>query len=253
MIKIKTLSFFQGNQQDNDHITDFQNILHNRHNNYSALVSPSPETNKKRKNKETDTTSCSCHHVLVTWIKRLRISDNKIQKQKTKTKNIPWYPPPVAPLPPHPNINQPPSPSPPPFPLPTITMDMAFLAQMRQSNKRGSVKNVEIISLHLGYGVGPWVSIPYPLQDTSHIYWFHPLKTINQEKEKNSEMRSNFQQIILHCLGLHTWCPGLTEVDLEPSPKRGIDEINMQKQGTNTQKKARHIVQPGLTHVDPST
>ena len=51
-------------------------------------------------------------------------------------------------------------------------------------------------------------------------------------------MRSNFQQIVSYCLGLHTQNPGLREVDLEPSPKRGSDKINMQKQGRNTQKNA---------------
>ena len=41
------------------------------------------------------------------------------------------------------------------------------------------------------------------------------------KKTKNPEMRSNSQQIVSYCLGLHTQNPGLREVDLEPSPKRG--------------------------------
>ena len=61
-------------------------------------------------------------------------------------------------------------------------------------------------------------------------------------------MRLNFQQIISYCLGLRTQNPGLREVDLETSPKRGSDKINMQKHGRNTQKKASRIVQPGLTY-----
>ena len=44
-------------------------------------------------------------------------------------------------------------------------------------------------------------------------------------------MRFNSQQIVLYCLGLHTQNPGLREVDLELSPKRGSDKINMLKQG----------------------
>ena len=92
--------------------------------------------------------SCSSH---------LNKAAENIRQQNTKTedknKKYTMIPTPCPSLPPHPNINQPPPP--PPFPLPTITMDMAFLAQMRQSNKHGSVKNVEIISLHLGSGVGP--------------------------------------------------------------------------------------------------
>ena len=58
-------------------------------------------------------------------------------------------------------------------------------------------------------------------------------------------MRSNFQQIVSYCLGLRTQKPGLREVDLEPSPKRGSDKINMEKQGKKTQKK-------GLRHWIPN-
>ena len=61
-------------------------------------------------------------------------------------------------------------------------------------------------------------------------------------------MRSNFQKIISYCFGLSTQNPGLREVDLETSPKRDSDKINMQKQRRNTQKKASRIVQPGLTY-----
>ena len=35
------------------------------------------------------------------------------------------------------------------------TMDTEFLAQMRQSNKCGSVTNDQIFNLHLGSGAGP--------------------------------------------------------------------------------------------------
>ena len=34
-------------------------------------------------------------------------------------------------------------------------MDMAFLVKMKQFNKCGSVRNDEIINLHLGSAVGP--------------------------------------------------------------------------------------------------
>ena len=61
-------------------------------------------------------------------------------------------------------------------------------------------------------------------------------------------MRSNSQKIISYCLGLRPQNPGLREVDLELSAKRGSDKINMLKQGRNTQKKASRIVQPGLTY-----
>ena len=59
-------------------------------------------------------------------------------------------------------------------------------------------------------------------------------QTINQKKAKNPEMRFNSQQIVSYCLGLRTQNPGLREVDLEPSPKRGSDKINMLKQGRKT-------------------
>ena len=61
-------------------------------------------------------------------------------------------------------------------------------------------------------------------------------------------MRLNFQQIESYCLGLRTQNPGLRELDLEPSSKRGSDKINMHKQGRNTQKKGSRIVQPRLTY-----
>ena len=127
-------------------------------------------------------------------------------------------------------------------------MYFAFLVEMRQSNKCGTVKNDGIITLHLGSGVVPWVSIPCLLQDTSCIYWFHLPKTINWGKTKKPEMRSNFQQIVLYCLGLGTQNPRLREVDLKPRPKSGSGNINMQKQGRNTDKKASCMVQPGLIY-----
>ena len=46
---------------------------------------------------------------------------------------------------------------------------MAFLVQMTQSNKCGSIRNYEIINLHLGSDTNSWVSMPWLLQDTSQI------------------------------------------------------------------------------------
>ena len=40
-----------------------------------------------------------------------------------------------------------------------FTMDMPFLVEMKKSKKWESVRNVEIINLHLGSGAGTWVSI----------------------------------------------------------------------------------------------
>ena len=61
-------------------------------------------------------------------------------------------------------------------------------------------------------------------------------------------MRSNFQQIILYSFNLCTQNPGLREVNLESSLKRGTDKINILKEGRNTQKKTSLVVQPGLTY-----
>ena len=70
------------------------------------------------------------------------------------------------------------------------TMDTEFLVQMRQSNKCGSVRNDEIFNLQLGSGGGPWVSIPCLLQDTSHIYWFHPPKQLTRKKQRTQKWDS---------------------------------------------------------------
>ena len=70
------------------------------------------------------------------------------------------------------------------------TMDTEFLVQMRQSNKCGNVRNDEIFNLHLGSGAGSWVSIPCLLQDTSHIYWFHPPKQLTRKKQRTQKWDS---------------------------------------------------------------
>ena len=125
---------------------------------------------------------------------------------------------------------------------------MAFLVQIRHPNKCGSVRNDEIIKLTLGIWCGPLIQDPLPPARHQPHLLIPSAQTINHEKTKNPEMRSNFQQIVSYCLGLHTQNPGLREVDLEPSPKRGSDKINMQNLGRNTQKKASRIVQPGLSY-----
>ena len=70
----------------------------------------------------------------------------------------------------------------------------------------------------------------------------------NDQPGKNKESKNVIQQIVLNCLGLYTQNTGLREVDLEPSPKKGSDKIDMQKQGRNTPQKANRIIQPGLTY-----
>ena len=55
------------------------------------------------------------------------------------------------------------------------------------------------------------------------------VQTNSLKKTKNPEMRFNFQQIVMYCLDLCTQNPGLREVDLERSRKRGSNKINMLK------------------------
>ena len=71
------------------------------------------------------------------------------------------------------------------------TMNTQLLVQMRQSNKCGSVRNDEIFNLHLGSGASPWVSIPCLVQDTSHIYWFHPPKQLSRKKQGTQKWDSS--------------------------------------------------------------
>ena len=70
-------------------------------------------------------------------------------------------------------------------------------------------------------------------------------------------MRSNFQQIVLYCFGLPIQNPGLRRVDLEPSPERGSDKINMLKQDRKAAEENKsyrtawtHTWIPALREVD---
>ena len=68
---------------------------------------------------------------------------------------------------------------------------------------------------------------------STHTHPWVPLtpsaKTIIQEETKSPEKKSNSQQIVSYCLGLHTENPGLREVDLEPRLKRSSDKINRRR------------------------
>ena len=105
-------------------------------------------------------------------------STNKKKNKQTER----WYPP--LPSHPLPDINQPPPPFSSPIIHNDITIDTEFLVQMRQSNKFGSVSNDEIFNLQVRSGAGPWVIIPCLLQDTSHIYRFHPPKQLTRKKQR---------------------------------------------------------------------
>ena len=131
---------------------------------------------------------------------------------------------------PHPYMNQPPSNLCNPHIIHNNnTMDTEFLVKIRQSNKCGSVRNDKIFNLHLGSGTGPRVSILCLLKDISHIYRFHRPKQLTRKKTKSPELIFNSQQILSYCLRLCTQNPGLRELDLKSSPKRGSDTVNMLK------------------------
>ena len=105
----------------------------------------------------------------------------KQHKNRTKTEKI-WY----HPLFPHPNpnINEPPPTFPSPINWCNNTMLMRSLAQTRQCNGYGSARNDVIFNSHLGFGLGPWVSISYFLQETNHIHWLHLPRQIFKKKQK---------------------------------------------------------------------
>ena len=120
-----------------------------------------------------------------------RTKNKSSNKKNSEIIPTPWPPP--LPLPPDIQtwMNEQPSHlSHPPIIHNNNTMYTEFLVQMRQSNKCGSVKNDEIFNLHLGSGVGPRVSIPCLLQDSSHIYWFHPPKQLTRKKQRTQKWDS---------------------------------------------------------------
>ena len=103
----------------------------------------------------------------------------QVKKNPTKTKSRNYKIIPTAYPPPTPCYKSTtPQLTNPPIICNNNTIDIEFLVQMRQSDKCGSVRNDDIFSLNLGSAAGPWVSIPGLLQDTSHIYWYHPSKQL---------------------------------------------------------------------------
>ena len=69
----------------------------------------------------------------------------------------------------------------------------------------------------------------------------------NNHPRRNKRFRKN-TKLISYCLGLCTQNPGLREVDLEPSPKRGSDKINRLRPKRKKKQEISRIIQPGLTN-----
>ena len=63
-------------------------------------------------------------------------------------------------------------------------------------NVCGSVRNDEIINLHLGSSADSLVSILCLLQGTSRIHWFHLVKRSTKKKQNIPEKRWNSRYII---------------------------------------------------------
>ena len=79
------------------------------------------------------------------------------------------------------------------------------------------------IQLTLGIGCGPLSQHHMsPARHHQHLLIVSS-ETINQKKGKNPEMRFSSHQIVSYYLGLHKENPGLREVDLEPSSRRGTN------------------------------
>ena len=128
---------------------------------------------------------------------------------------------------PHPDLNQPPTAY---LILPSfiITIQWSQNSWYKGDNLIyvGSIRNDK---LTLGIWCRPLSQhLLFPGRHQPHLLIISA-QAINQKKAKNPEMRFNSQQIVSYCLGLRTQNPGLREVDLEPSPKRGSDKINMLK------------------------
>ena len=57
-----------------------------------------------------------------------------------------------------------------------------------------------------------------------------PKNQPGKNKESRNEIQRPTDRIVSYCLALHTQNTGLRQVDLEPSPERVGDRINMEKQ-----------------------
>ena len=78
MIRIETLSLFQGNPQNNDQILTLQIVLHYRHNNFYVPVTPSQRDWRQRKQiRNRQQLSCS------TYLKEI---GHEITKDKSTNK-----------------------------------------------------------------------------------------------------------------------------------------------------------------------
>ena len=104
--------------------------------------------------------------------------------------------------------------------------------------------------IQLTFGIWCGLLNQHPLSPARHNpkTFTSSTQRIIQKETKNPEKRSNFCQVLLYCVGLRTQNPGLREVDLEPSPKRGTGKINRLRQGRKKQHNTSRIVHPVLSN-----
>ena len=122
------------------------------------------------------------------------------------------------------------------------TMIMMFFAQMREPD------DVKVEGM-MKYKTYTWdlvhaLESAFPASCKTPATSIESIRPISQpwKYKKNPEKSSNYQQIILYCLGLCTENPGLREVDLEPCQKSDSDKINKLKpiRKNSTENKSYH-------------
>ena len=108
------------------------------------------------------------------------------------------------------------------------------------------------IQLTLGIGCGHLTQHPLPRASHQPHLLISSAQPINQKKTKSPEMRLNSKQIVSYCLGLCTQNPGLREADLEHSPERGSDKINIWSSRSLYFKELPNQISHKSTKVDPN-
>ena len=86
MIEIKTLSLFQGNPQNNDHMSDFWNSFTQQIQQFLCTRNSYLKEPETKKIKKKQINRHNSHDLLANKIKGLKMGNNKIQKQKKKKK-----------------------------------------------------------------------------------------------------------------------------------------------------------------------
>ena len=103
-----------------------------------------------------------------------------------------------------------------------------FLVQMRQCNKCEIVRNDDIFNLTYTWDLVQALESVSPISCKTPATFIDSICS-NIQAGKSKESRNEIQ-LPTDLTVLYTQNPGLREVDLKPSPKRGSDKNNMLKQ-----------------------